>query len=97
MFLWILQKFIHLYPGVELGVHQLDFDGAGAPTNVISFAIGVCHFAGAFSQGFAVSGAECLGQPRALIHVEIVDARQRWVFRVRLRLIPVNGGRNIVL
>ena len=34
---------------------------------------------------------------RALIHVEIVDVRQRWVLRVRLRLIPVNGGRNIVL
>ncbi len=48
-------------------------------------------------QGFAASGAECLGQSRALIHVEIVDARQRRVFRVRLRLIPVNGGRNIIL
>jgi hypothetical protein len=69
----------------------------GGPTNVISFVIDVYQIAGAFSQGFAVSGAECLGQSRSLIHVEIVDLRQRWVFRVRLLLIPVNSGRNIVL
>src|SRR5208282_5209094 len=38
-----------------------------------------------------------VGQSRALIHVEIVDARQRRVFLVRFRLIPVDGRRNIIL
>jgi hypothetical protein len=41
----------------------------------------------------------CRCGPRAflLVHVEIIDGRQCWVFAVRLRLIPIDGGGNVVL